>query len=142
MKEEVIYAGFWSRFLATIIDTIWLYGIIYTALWYLLGASIFDPEAAFSAIQFSFEWLIPLFVVMAFWVVKSATPGKMLLNIKIVDAETHDKVPAGRLMLRYFAYFVSMVPLLLGFFWVGWDKKKQGWHDKIAKTVLIKQSKA
>jgi uncharacterized RDD family membrane protein YckC len=28
--------------------------------------------------------------------------------------------------------------LLLGFIWVGFDQRKQGWHDKLAKTVVIK----
>lgn len=142
MNEEVKYAGFWSRFLATIIDTVWLYGIIYTILWFLLGSKLFDPEASYSVTQFTFEWLIPLIVVMVFWIIKSATPGKILLNMRIVDAETHEKVSGGRLFVRYIAYFVSMIPLCLGFLWVAWDKKKQGWHDKIAKTVLVKQGKA
>jgi uncharacterized RDD family membrane protein YckC len=32
-----------------------------------------------------------------------------------------------------------MLPLCLGIFWVGWDKRKQGWHDKIAGTLVIKE---
>ena len=138
MNEEVKYAGFWSRFLATIIDSIWLYGIIYTILWFLVSENLFDPRAGYTAIQFTFEWLIPFAVVMVFWITKSATPGKMILKMKIVDSETFDKVSAVRLFVRYLAYFVSMIPLFLGFLWIAWDEKKQGWHDKIAKTVIIK----
>ncbi len=138
MNEEVKYAGFWSRLLATAIDTIWLYGLIYSVLWFIFGINPLDPVASYSATQFAFEYLIPLIVVMIFWMKMSATPGKMILGIKIVDAETHEKVSGARLFVRYFAYFISMIPLCLGFFWVAWDKKKQGWHDKIAKTVLIK----
>ncbi len=138
MNEEVKYAGFWSRLLATVIDTSWLYGIIYSVLWFLFGINPLDPNAVYSITQFTLEYLLPLVVVMIFWVKLSATPGKILLGIKIVDAETHEKVSGSRLLVRYFAYFISMIPLLLGFFWVAWDKKKQGWHDKIAKTVLIK----
>ena len=40
--------------------------------------------------------------------------------------------------MRYLAYLVSMLPLCFGFLWIAWDKKKQGWHDKIAKTYVIK----
>ncbi len=138
MNKEVKYAGFWSRFLATIIDSIWLYGIIYTLLWILLGESMFDADASYTITQFTFEWLIPLVVVMAFWITKSATPGKMILKMKIVDAETYEKVSGIRLFIRYLAYFASIIPLFLGFLWIAWDKKKQGWHDKIAKTVIIK----
>ena len=76
-------------------------------------------------------------IVVVFWIYKSATPGKMILGIKIVDSETHDKVPNSRLILRYVGYYVSTIGLLLGFLWVAWDKRKQGWHDKIAGTVVI-----
>lgn len=137
MNTEVKYVGFWPRFLASLIDTVWLYGIIYGVLWFLAKANVFDVENSFSVTRFTFEWIIPVIVVMAFWIKKSATPGKIILKMKIVDADTHEKVPGKRLFVRYLAYFVSTIPLGLGFFWVAWDKKKQGWHDKIAKTVLI-----
>jgi len=142
MNKEVQYVGFWPRFLATIIDSILLSGIIYIILWFLIGPDIFNPEASYSMTQFTFESLIPFVVVMAFWITKSATPGKMLLKMRIVDSETYEKVSPSRLFLRYVAYFVSIIPLGLGLLWVAWDKKKQGWHDKIAKTVIIKSKKA
>jgi uncharacterized RDD family membrane protein YckC len=39
---------------------------------------------------------------------------------------------------RYLGYFVSTIPFGLGLFWIGWDKRKQGWHDKLAGTVVIR----
>ena len=138
MNDGIKYVGFWERLLATIIDSIWLYGIIYSILIFIYGMKIFSPETEYSIVQFIFEYVIPLAVILLFWSFKSATPGKMLLKMKIVDAETFEKVPNSRLFIRYIAYFVSTIPLCLGFMWVGWDKKKQGWHDKIAKTVVIK----
>ena len=140
MSEDVKYVGFWARTLAALIDTIWLFGILYTILYLLLGAELFRLDAEFSALRFAFEYLIPIAVIVGFWIWKSATPGKMLLGMKIVDAETFGKVSSARLVLRYLGYFVSTFPLLLGLFWVGWDKRKQGWHDKIARTVVIKTS--
>ena len=138
MNSEVRYAGFWPRLAANIIDSIWLYGIIYAMLWFLNGSDIFSSEASYTPSRFVFEWIIPMIVVIAFWVIKSATPGKMIFKLRIVDAETHQAVSIPRLFLRYIAYFLSMLPLCLGFLWVAWDKKKQGWHDKIAKTVIIR----
>jgi uncharacterized RDD family membrane protein YckC len=135
------YAGFWLRTLATIIDCIWLYGIIYAILWFLVGPDIFSPDAIYSMTQFTFEYIVPLIVTMAFWIVKSATPGKMVFRMKIVDAETFKPVPPTRLLVRYLAYFVSIIPLFLGILWVAWDKKKQGWHDKLAKTVVVQAGK-
>lgn len=137
MSSPIKYAGFWSRLVATIVDSIWLYGIIYLILWFLVGPDFFSPDANYTVTQFTFEWVIPFAVVMAFWVMKSATPGKMLFKMKIVDAETNGAVSSQRLLVRYLAYFVSTLPLCLGFLWVAWDKKKQGWHDKIARTVIV-----
>ena len=56
---------------------------------------------------------------------------------KIVDAETGGKPSNGMLVARYFAYIVSMLPLMLGFIWIGIDRRKQGFHDKIAGTMVI-----
>jgi uncharacterized RDD family membrane protein YckC len=39
---------------------------------------------------------------------------------------------------RYLGYFVSAIPLFLGLIWVGIDGRKQGWHDKLAGTVVIR----
>ena len=72
-----------------------------------------------------------------FWHKWSATPGKMLFRIKIVDAVTEAPISGAQIFLRLFGYFISTAPLLLGFFWIGIDKRRQGWHDKIARTVVI-----
>ena len=90
MNTEIKYAGFWMRFLATILDSIWLYGIIYGVLWYMLGSDIFNPDVSYTLTQFVFEGVIPFIVVIAFWRYWSATPAKMLLRMKIVDSETHE----------------------------------------------------
>lgn len=140
MNTEIKYAGFWIRFVANLIDSIWLYGIIYALLWVLIGSDIFNPDAKYTLTQFSFEYVIPFVVVMAFWIYTGATPGKMLFNLKIVDAETKGPVTPLRLVLRYLGYFISILPLGLGFLWIVWDKNKQSWHDKIAKTVIIQGS--
>ena len=62
----------------------------------------------------------------------------MALKLKIVDAKTGKKLSTGQAIGRYFAYLVSMIPLGLGFIWIGIDSRKQGWHDKLAGTVVIK----
>lgn len=62
----------------------------------------------------------------------------MIFSAKIVDAKTGGKPSKGQLVGRYFAYILSGLPLGLGFFWIAWDKRKQGWHDKLSGTVVIK----
>ncbi len=73
----------------------------------------------------------------SFWFYKSATPGKMLLGMKIVDAATLQDPTKIQLILRYIGYIISAIPFMMGFFWIAFNKKKQGWHDLISKTMVI-----
>jgi len=71
------------------------------------------------------------------WHKWSATPGKILLRLRIVDATTEAPMTARQIVLRLLGYVVSSVFLCAGFFWIGIDKRRQGWHDKIAHTVVL-----
>ncbi len=66
------------------------------------------------------------------------TPGKIILGLKIVDVDTGGKLSIGKAIGRYVGYIIAVLPLCLGIFWVGIDKRKQGWHDKLAGTVVIR----
>ncbi|MCT4635788.1 MAG: RDD family protein [Rickettsiales bacterium] len=77
-------------------------------------------------------------VVMVFWFKKQATPGKMLLSMKIVDAKTLGKPSSRQLIIRLVGYIISVVPVFLGVIWIVFDSRKQAWHDKIANTLVIK----
>ena len=73
-----------------------------------------------------------------FWRFRGATPGKMLTKAKIVKASNLGQPSTGQLTGRFFAYLVSFVPACLGFLWIAFDKRKQGWHDKLAGTVVVR----
>jgi uncharacterized RDD family membrane protein YckC len=45
----------------------------------------------------------------------------------------------GQSLVRYFGYFASCIPLFAGFIWIAFDRRKQGWHDKMANTVVVRQ---
>jgi uncharacterized RDD family membrane protein YckC len=62
----------------------------------------------------------------------------MALRLRVVDARTGQAITTGKAIGRYLGYYVSALPLLLGFIWVGIDKRKQGFHDKLAGTVVIR----
>ena len=64
----------------------------------------------------------------------------MATKLRIVDAATGNKMTTGQAIGRYFAYTIAILPLCLGLIWVGIDKKKQGWHDKLAGTVVIRDT--
>ena len=78
------------------------------------------------------------FAVVLFWVYRQATPGKIAIGARIVDAETGDVPSTGQLVGRYLGYYVSIIPLMLGIIWVAFDPRKQGWHDKLAGTVVVR----
>lgn len=135
----VQYAGFWSRFFASVLDSLIQAAILVPLLFMLFGPGMYtDPAAGQTAMGYLVNYGFPLLWTILFWKYKSATPGKMLMGIALVDADTGRNPSTGRLVLRYFAYIVSAVPLLLGFIWVAFDKRKQGFHDKIAHTLVIK----
>lgn len=78
-----------------------------------------------------------LLVTVALWMKFLGTPGKLLLGCQVVDADNFAPVTIKQAVIRYLGYLVSMLPLLLGFFWIAWDPRKQGFHDKLAKTVVL-----
>lgn len=139
---ELEYAGFWSRTGATIIDTILLSIITFPILIGIYGTEYFTSEEFITGSwDFLISWVLPAIAVILFWIYRAATPGKMAIKAKILDATTGKEATTGQLIGRYFAYFISALPLMLGIFWVAFDKKKQGWHDKLAGTVVVKTKK-
>lgn len=140
--NEPEYAGFWIRTGAAIIDSILVLIIIIPILSAIYGIDYwFDQSIVKGFWDVMFNYILPAIAIIIFWTYKSATPGKMVLKLKIVDAKTGDQPSTGQLIGRYFGYYISTIPLLLGIIWVGIDKRKQGWHDKLAGTVVIKSKK-
>ena len=139
--QEVKYAGFWIRTGAALIDTLLIMLVTLPLLVAIYGWAYFDAEQTgivAGPADFLISWVLPAVAVIAFWMVKQATPGKMAVSTKIVDAESGDAASTGQLIGRYFAYFAATIPLGLGILWVAFDKKKQGWHDKLAGTVVVR----
>ena len=59
------------------------------------------------------------------------------MGCQVVDADSGERITVKQAVVRYFGYFVSIFTLGLGFLWVAWDKRKQGFHDKMANTVVV-----
>jgi len=120
------YAGFLQRIVGYIIDAI----IISLPL-----SILFQNNATVNN-------LIQLVVWTAYYVWMlgkyGQTVGKMVMKIKVVK-EDGSSLSYSDALIREIASYLSAVVLLLGFFWVLWDAKKQSWHDKIAKTIVVKE---
>jgi uncharacterized RDD family membrane protein YckC len=133
------YAGFWIRFGAVLIDTLILMLIISVPLTLIYGANYWSGEQLVQGVwDLLLSFVLPIAATIWFWVRFSATPGKMALKLKVLDAKTGKKPSMGQSCIRYVGYYVSLLPLMLGFIWTGVDKRKQGFHDKLACTVVVR----
>lgn len=138
-NPELEYVGFWLRLWASIIDTVLVSMLTAPLLWWLYGADYFtEPVMARGPVDSLITYLFPAIAAVAFWVARGATPGKMAIRAQIVDAETGEKPGPGQAIGRYVGYYVSLFALGLGFIWVAFDRRKQGFHDKLAGTVVVR----
>jgi uncharacterized RDD family membrane protein YckC len=164
--SEPKYVGFWKRFLAFLIDSLVVSLILSPVMLALYGGGYFDrlsaelaalrvssgdpnadaarvleilsrPDSAVTALGDIRVQIGIIVATILFWRFRGATPGKMLVKAKIVRASDLGSPSTGRLIGRFFAYFISIIPVFLGFLWIAFDKRKQGWHDKIAGTVVV-----
>ena len=145
-----VYIGFWARFVAFLVNSI-IALVIMAPLSALLYEKVvisdydltdreqfLDLIAAMSG-QGSIETVIIGTLFILLWVFRNAEPGKMLFRAVIVDARSLQSASAWQYVARYIGYYVSLLPFGLGFIWIAFDARKQGWHDKIAGTVVIKE---
>lgn len=141
-NDEVEYAGFWIRLGATLIDSVLVMAITFPLLVATYGWEYFNPDRNTGMFagpaDFLITWILPAVAVVWFWMQRQATPGKAALALRVVDAESGASLSLAQSIGRYLAYFVSIIPLGLGLLWVGFDSRKQGWHDKLASTVVIR----
>lgn len=161
------YVGFWRRFVAFLIDSLVIGLILSPVMLALYGGGYFDqlnaelrallassgdpnvdamralellgrPDSAIMALgDFRVQIAFAVAVIL-FWRFRGATPGKWLVRARIVTAEGLTQPSTGRLIGRFLAYFVSIFPAGLGFLWIAFDGRKQGWHDKLARTVVVR----
>jgi len=125
------YAGFWRRVAASLIDSVML--LVLMGL--LLGPSITNADLL--TLEGLLRTSLVLLITVGLWLKYLGTPGKLLLECQIVDADSFLPMTKKQALLRYVAYLASILPLMLGFLWVARDERKQGFHDKIANTVVL-----
>lgn len=163
MPKEVKYAGFWIRFFASFLDTLFVALPIGIVVYFVSDGNWFDfvqyqqniqlamsgnPHALDTQPQTSFTWELVfefsvLLVTIIFWNRwQGATPGKKFFHVKIVDATTYKEITNKQAITRSLAYIPSLLFFGIGFFMVGLRKDKRGLHDFIAGTTVIYDQKA
>jgi uncharacterized RDD family membrane protein YckC len=132
-KKE--YAGFWIRFLAYFVDGLILFVISLAVTMALGGSYTAGHTPSFNGTGFSF--IIAVMYFLFFWVKQDGqTPGKKVMAIQVVreDGKPIDWTTA---IIRYIGTLLSSF-LYIGYLMIIWDSRKQGLHDKLAKTLVVK----
>lgn len=142
------YAGFWIRFAAYFIDAVilavafipinllfWVLdrNIYFWGSWDWRGGVGIGVALLFNVIRVGVGWAY--FTIMTGRY--QATLGKMLLDIKVVGPDLGPISYTTAALREIVGKFVSSIVCGLGFIWIGFDERKQGWHDKIADTFVI-----
>jgi len=141
-QQDLEYVGFWPRVGAALIDTVLLVAILYPLLTWIYGGEYWlDERLVQGPVDFLLSWVFPAIAVVLFWAYRQATPGKMAISARIVDARTGRTPGTWQWVIRYLGYYVSSLPLCLGLLWVAFDPRKQGWHDKLAGTVVVRPAR-
>jgi uncharacterized RDD family membrane protein YckC len=154
IQSQVVYVGFWKRVLAGVVDFIVpAILLIPVVILFYHNGNYENPEEFIKIIAKYAEerniFFIGLLVVfdgaytILFWLWKSATPGKLLFKMKIVDKDTMQNLGFRNSLLRYIGYYASQGVIFIGgYLWVAFNKKKQGFHDLIANTIVISTKKS
>jgi uncharacterized RDD family membrane protein YckC len=148
MQQTARYAGFWRRFAAFILDYIMFSSVLFLIIYLIHGSDYLhwlrdqQGRVVYSVPEALLNYVLWPAVTVIFWMQMSATPGKLLLSCRVVDADTFKPLRFGQAVLRCFGYLISFIPLCFGFLFAAWDPRKQALHDKIARTVVVVEDEA
>jgi uncharacterized RDD family membrane protein YckC len=136
--DVVVHSGFWRRALATILDGI-IVGIPVAVVLGLVFGFTPDPLSSDGLLSQIFNTVILLVYKVAMEAsVKQATIGKMIMGIIVTDYNG-GRISVARAIGRYFASFLSALIIGIGYLMVAFTPKKQGLHDFMASTFVVKK---
>jgi uncharacterized RDD family membrane protein YckC len=140
--KTVMVIGFGRRLLATLLDMLLMGFMVFIIMTIIsLGALIltgFDPDnpTQFEILIVLSGLITSIVYYVVSWVKSGQTLGKAMFGAKVVRTDG-SPISWGQALLRYLGYIVSGAAFSLGFLWLAFDSKRQGWHDKIARTLVI-----
>ena len=131
------YAGFWIRFGAWIIDTI----VVFVSM--ILVSTVtsrisFGLPFDFVVLGFFSGFLLPWAYYVILTGLRGQTLGKMAVGISVIGPDGNPPGIAIAALREIVGKLASALVLALGYFWIGWDRQKMGWHDYIAYTHVIR----
>ena len=132
VPEQPRYAGFWIRLLAYIIDAVVL-GVITFPLIQVLNSMGIAGDST-NVLGIAISWMYFAVFESSEWM---ASPGKKVLGLIVTDDQGM-RLSVGRATRRYFAKILSALLLGIGFFMIAFTARKQGLHDKIFQTLVLR----
>jgi uncharacterized RDD family membrane protein YckC len=146
-SATLIYAGFWIRAGALFVDWVILSAVLFTlghfaSIGYHIDSTVTTINGVnqgTTAMRIDGPWpllISGLYYVLLWWTY-DATVGQLLLRLRVVRVLDGSRPDFGRLVLRYVGYVIAAIPLGIGLIWAAFDPGKQGWHDKIADTLVV-----
>ncbi len=125
------------RVMAGIVD--FIIGVAVIVVASIIGITIGGEDSSLSNTLATIFWIVYMVGVWFMVATSGQSPGKRLLGIKIVKLSDGNVPGWGTTLLReLLGKIVSWLVLMLGFIWILFDEKNQGWHDKIASTVVVR----
>ena len=142
VEEQVRVLGFGWRLLAQLIDglliTFFTFGVVVAIFFLALFLSMFNPydPVTFNGLIIISALIISLVYYVGSWSKSGQTVGKSMLGMRVVSTDGSG-ISVGKAVLRYVGYIISGLVFSLGFLWINFTDKRQGWHDKLAGTYVI-----
>lgn len=144
------YAGFWRRVAAYIVDSLIMVVPIFIV-GFVVGLIVMSDVKTHQGLALAYrisELVTKIFTLLIGWIYfatmesssKQGTFGKMALGIKVTDMDGN-KISFGKASGRFFGKILSALILFIGFLMVGFTKKKQGLHDIMADTLVLKKNR-
>jgi uncharacterized RDD family membrane protein YckC len=136
-------AGFWIRVAANVLDMLIL-GALNMA-YDIASYEVFGPGpgigsvSGLSVLTIEFVGVVPPLVIIGSWIALGASPGKLLLGLRIVDEPSRGRPSAWQCIGRYLMALLGILCAGLGFLYIAIDPRKQGWHDKILRTLVVRR---
>lgn len=132
LDETAQYVGFWYRFGAALMD-IALIAAVAVPVIFVAAGGFEEPGPVHGVILLTAAFTYS--VGLCWW--KSRTVGLWLVSAKIVDIRSGGKPRWWQFILRFFGVMLALLPMGVGLLWEGWNRRKRGWQDYLAKTAVV-----
>jgi uncharacterized RDD family membrane protein YckC len=141
------YAGFWIRVAANVLDGLILSAINTVIVLLSEGWLVSHLPSGVGSVSrpapgIELGPVVAIGFIIGSWIAFGATPGKMMCRLRIVDEASGRKPTPWQCIGRYVLAVVGVACAGIGYLWIAIDPRRQGWHDKIVRTLVVHRGRA